>query len=184
MHEGAGKIVKSQSKREPTWRTKMPSDNDPPIEDEWTWLRTERLHRAAATGDLLEIERLLQEGCNIDAFDEDLPRTPLHYAAIENQADAVQLLIRAGANVNANDPERIGDTPLGAVAGTCSFEIAKLLVDGGADPTIPGWMQLTALDRSEGRKDPEGLRVHNLLYDTARRLNPDWVRLAKFARQV
>jgi ankyrin repeat protein len=161
----------------------MPSENDPPIEDKWTWLRTERLHRAAAKGDLSKIERLLTEGYDIDAFDEDLPRTPLHYAAIENQADAVRRLIRAGANVNANDSARIGDTPLGAVADSCSLEIAKLLIDAGADPTISGWMQLTALDRSEGREDREGLRVYNLLYDTARRLNPDWPRLSKFTRK-
>jgi ankyrin repeat protein len=159
------------------------SDSDPPIEEEWTWLITARLHRAAARGNLLEIEKLLREGCGIDAFDEDLPRTPLHYAVIENQVEAVRRLIQAGANVNANDEARIGDTPLGRVAETCSFEIAKLLIDAGADPTIEGHMQLTALDHSQGRNDPEGMRVHNLLLDTARRLNPDWPRLSKFAQK-
>ena len=41
--------------------------------------------------------------------------------------------------------------------------MAKLLVDAGADPTVPGWMQLTALHQSENRKRGDGPRVHELL---------------------
>jgi ankyrin repeat protein len=151
-------------------------------EDGWTWLKTERLHRAAAAGDLQQIRALLEQGCDINAFGEDLPHTPLHYAAIENRSDALRYLIEAGANVNANDEKRIGDTPLGRIADTCSFEVAEILVSAGADPTIPGWMGMTALDHSKRRSDPEGHKVHELLFETAKRLNPNWPRLQKFER--
>ena len=149
---------------------------------EWAWFKRERLHRAAVSGDVEAIRALLTEGCDINAFDSDLSWTPLHYAAIENRVDAMHCLLTAGADANANEADRIGNTPLGQIAGSCSFEIAELLIDAGADPSIPGWMKLTALDRSAGRVDPEGPRVHRLLLDTARRLKPDWLGFSKYVQ--
>jgi ankyrin repeat protein len=151
----------------------MPSGVDMSNEDEWAWFNAERLHRAAASGDLEQIKTLLKEGCEIDAFEEDLPYTALHYAVMENHVDAARYLIQEGANVNVHDEARIADTPLGKVAGTCSVEIAELLIGAGADPTIPGWMQITALDRSEKRGDAEGKKVHKLLCDAVKKLRPN-----------
>jgi len=48
-----------------------------------------------------------------------------------------------------------------------SLAVATLLVDFGADPRIPGWMQLTALHKAEERKDQEGQRVYALLKSVA-----------------
>jgi hypothetical protein len=53
------------------------------------------------------------------------------------------------------------------VADSCSFEVAKVLIDAGADPTIPGWMQITALHQARERKQPEGLLVCQLLENAA-----------------
>jgi hypothetical protein len=39
-----------------------------------------------------------------------------------------------------------------------------------ADPRIPGWMQLTALEKAEERQDEEGQRVYSLLKRIAGRL--------------
>jgi hypothetical protein len=47
--------------------------------------------------------------------------------------------------------------------------MAAILVEAGADPTIPGWMQSTALDRARDRKKEEGRRVYDLLLETAKR---------------
>ena len=134
-------------------------------------LRREELHLAAQDGDLGEVTRLLSEGHAANVFDE-LGKTPLHYAAKGGHLDVMRLLLAAGADVNAHDERVIGDTVLGEVAANCSFDVAKILVDAGADPTIPGWMMLTALDRSKERKKPEGVRVHELLVQTARRFRP------------
>jgi ankyrin repeat protein len=80
-------------------------------------------------------------------------------------------VLEAGADVNANDEARIGNTPLRAVAEECSLAVAAVLVDAGADPRIPGWMNLTALHQAEGRQDEEGQRVYALLKRVADRLN-------------
>jgi ankyrin repeat protein len=144
------------------------------------WYEKERLHRAAESGDVEVIKALLEEGLPINTFDEDLSRTPLHYAAIGGHIGAVRCLIDAGADVNAHEEEKIGETPLGAVAANCTFEMAKILIDAGADPTILGWMTLTALDRSAERERPEGKRVHKLFVDAAKRCNPNSPRLRKY----
>lgn len=56
----------------------------------------ERLHRAAAEGDLLAVQKHALDGLPINAFD-DLSRTRLHYAA-EHEQYKVELLLRHGAD--------------------------------------------------------------------------------------
>jgi ankyrin repeat protein len=141
--------------------------NDRPFD----WLEKEKLHFAAQEGDLERVKALLAQGYPINAFD-DLSWTPLHHAAKENHVHVVRYLIGAGVAVNAREEERIGNTVLTEIAENCSFEMAKILIDAGADPTIPGWMQLTALAKSKNRKKPEGQKVHKLLVEAAKRHNP------------
>jgi ankyrin repeat protein len=156
----------------------MADDDD---EDPWlSRFKREALHFAAGEGDLNRVKELLAEGYLINAFD-DLSWTPLHHAARGEHLDVVRHLIAAGADVNAHEENRIGDTVLKHVAPKCSFELAKILLDAGADPTIPGWMGLTALDKSAERKRFEGLDVQRLLLDAAKRRNPHWPRLGEFS---
>jgi ankyrin repeat protein len=125
------------------------------------------LHRAAREGDLTRVQELLAARYSVNRFDE-LGKTPLHYAAAGEHFAVVDALLAAGADVNARDEKVIGETPLGECAASCSYEMAKRLVDAGADPTIPGWMMSTALDRAQGRKRAEGQRVLALLLSAAR----------------
>ena len=134
-------------------------------------LKREELHFAAADGDLERVKQLLQDGRDANAFD-DLGKTPLHYAAERGHLDVMRSLLASGADVNAHDERVIGNTVLRDIASNCCFEVAKLLIDAGADPTIPGGMLLTALDKSQERKQPEGVRVHQLLENAARRFRP------------
>jgi ankyrin repeat protein len=147
------------------WRLRMSTPGDWP-EDQSD---REPLHIAAQDGDVAKVQELLAAGFAVNAFDEDLALTPLHYATMGGHLEVMKALIEAGADVNAHDERRIGNTPLSEVAGNCSYEVAKLLVDAGADPSIPGWMQLTALDRAAERKKPEGVRVYELLRAAAER---------------
>ena len=126
-----------------------------------------RLHYAAGAGDLAEARRLLADGAPVDTFDV-LDWTPLHHAAQAGHVEMMRLLLAAGADVNAHDASQIGETPLGSVAASCSYEVAQVLVEAGADPTISGWMGQTALDRAQKRKRPEGVRVKELLERAAR----------------
>lgn len=128
----------------------------------------EQLHMAAQEGDIEEVRHLLHLGADVNAFDE-IGRTALHYAAAGEHLRVVELLLDNGAQVNARHEPTLSDTPLAKVAATCSLELARLLVNAGADPTIRGWMQLNALDRSEKRLRAPGPEVHALLSATARR---------------
>jgi len=111
-----------------------------------------QLHQASADGNLEEIKRLLQtEHLKlINVFDE-LSLTPLMRAAMGDHVEAVKLLIEAGADINAHDANRIGNTALNEVAGDGSFVMIEALLEAGADPTIRGWMNLNALDRARHR---------------------------------
>jgi hypothetical protein len=93
---------------------------------------------------------------------------------------AVAMRIGWRRYVNAHEEEKIGDTVLKLVAPNCSLELARILLAAGADPTIRGWMWLTALDKSSDRKRSEGVEVHRLMIEAARRLNPNWPRLTEF----
>jgi ankyrin repeat protein len=111
-----------------------------------------QLHAAAAEGNLNEIKRLLQSDHLklLNVFDE-LSFTPLMHAAKGDHIEAVKLLLAAGAEVNAHDNPRIGNTALNEVAGDGAFETIEVLLAAGADPTIRGWMNLNALDRARNR---------------------------------
>ena len=134
-----------------------------------TWFENEKLHFAAADGDLEKVRELVEEGFEVNAFDEGLSLTPLHYAVRGEHLEVAKYLLSVGADVNAHDEETIGETPLGDVAADCSYEVAELLVRAGADPTINGWMQITALYRASQRKTEEGKRVHDLLLKSAKK---------------
>lgn len=133
------------------------------------WFEKEQLHFAAQEGDLEKVKALVGEGISINEFDADLGWTPLHYAVNGEHFDVAAYLIEQGADVNAHREETIGETPLGQVAQTCSLEIAKLLIDAKANPTIAGGMQLTALARAAKRKTPEGIKVFELLKKTSKK---------------
>lgn len=65
-----------------------------------------------------------------------LGETPLHYLAVENQLEAVQLLIARGASVNTvND---CGATPLSDAASLGYAALVQLLLENGAELHVPG----------------------------------------------
>lgn len=133
------------------------------------WFEKEQLHFAAQDGDIEKVKSLIEAGCDVNAVDEGMELTPLHYAVREEKFKVAEYLISVGADVNAHLADKAGETPLGEVAENCSYEMADFLIKHGANPTIPGWMQLTALDRAKNRKKDEGRRVYELLLNTAKK---------------
>lgn len=122
----------------------------------------ERLHHAAADGDIEEMQRLVGCGYSLELFD-DLGRAPLHCAVEGCHLKAVEWLIAAGANVNANDEQHIGETPLCCAAKTGHPELVEFLLCKGADPDIPGWMANTARTRAAKRRDDVGKQISELI---------------------
>lgn len=126
------------------------------------FFEVERLHRAAADGDIGEMQRLVNSGYSLELFD-DLGRAPLHYAVEGQHYKAVEWLLAAGANVNSHDEEHIGETPLCYAAQSDYPEMVELLLRKGADPDITGWMANTARTRAAKRNDDEGMKISALI---------------------
>ena len=85
---------------------------------------------AARAGDLGAIERHLASGAAVDGVDPERGGTPLLWAAVTGRAEAIELLIRRGADVNAVD--RDGGTALHAAAFLGHEKAVDVLVRNGA----------------------------------------------------
>ena len=134
------------------------------------WYQKNQLHFSADDGNLEKVKELIEGGADVNAFDDEMSFTPLHYAVKADHIEVAKFLLSVGADVNAHNEATIGETPLGEVAATCSFEIADLLVKAGANPIIPGWMQISALHRAQKRKKEEGQRVYKLLLEVSNKV--------------
>ena len=87
---------------------------------------------AARDGDVETLKVLVKEVESVDMVDPNFGFTPLFAAILGNQAEAVNLLIESGANVD--QAIMGGNTPLHAAAFLGQIEIAKALLDAGANP--------------------------------------------------
>jgi len=93
----------------------------------------EDLFAAVKKGNLLEVQRLVSAGADVNTKD-DVGNTPLHWTAgfvqgHKGHADVARLLLSKGAEVNAKDND--GKTPLQVAEGQGEKELAKLLRQHG-----------------------------------------------------
>jgi hypothetical protein len=87
------------------------------------------LRSAAFDGNLNEIRRLLANGVNVNCKDEE-GWTPLFWAQLGNQPEAVQLVLERGANVDAKD--KAGYTALHQAAVAGRDQVMEVLLRYGA----------------------------------------------------
>jgi len=107
------------------------------------------LHDAAQAGDLEMVDFFLERECplTLESFNY-VEQTPLIRASDHGQAEVVVRLLSARVNPDANHEKRIGNTAIReAVRGGYS-NIVELLLRAGADPTIAGWMNISAVDQA------------------------------------
>jgi ankyrin repeat protein len=89
---------------------------------------------AAALGRLDDLRQALGRPGAVNDFTYD-GWTPLHLAAFFGALDAAQLLIDAGADLQAVSRNALDNTPLHAATAGGHTEIALLLIERGADVT-------------------------------------------------
>jgi ankyrin repeat protein/beta-lactamase regulating signal transducer with metallopeptidase domain len=97
-------------------------------------VRAPALHLAAFKGDLTQVRSICAEGTDINARDDVLNWTPLHWAVSGGQKDIAEFLILKGAEVNARGKDDY--TPLLQAAYVGSKESVELLLSHGAAASI------------------------------------------------
>ena len=91
----------------------------------------EGLHAAAASGSVVEIDRLVKQDAALDARDGN-GRTPMMVAAFRQDDAAVKALIEAGADVNALDNQSYDVVTIAAVLSDLDTLRAALAGGGNA----------------------------------------------------
>lgn len=135
---------------------------------------------AAALGDVARLQAHLEaDPSSLNAHSHD-GWTALHLAAHFGHADAARLLLQRGSDVHARSTNPLANEPLHAALAGRRLEVARALLDAGADPNaaehggfaplhqaaLPGDVPLIQLLLDRGarpdRKDDQGRTPLNL----------------------
>lgn len=114
------------------------------------------LMEAVEKSDQYELERLLKNGADVNARDQN-GNTPLASAALLGDVEAVRLLLDHGAGVNARGS--LGVPPLILAAMVGSPEIVNMLLERGAAINIRGFNGSTALITAAMVNSPEVVKI-------------------------
>ena len=109
----------------------------------------ERLRLAIKFNDLIEVERILETGLDINQPVNALCQTPLMVAVMKGSLPIVELLLGAGCNPNQQDYS--GTTAL-MLIWDCDLEITRALINAGADVQLRNKDGETALDIARKKK--------------------------------
>jgi len=105
--------------------------------------------KAAKSGDTDRVKELVRMDSSLMSVRDSDGSTPLHCACWKGHESVVAVLLKAGADVNAeNANEHWGTTPLHAAAHANQKKIAELLIAHGADINARNLNDRTPLDET------------------------------------
>ncbi len=107
---------------------------------------------AAGNGNIEAVKQHIAAGADVNAMHNS--RTPLYWAALFGHKEIAEVLISAGANVNAKEVMATGNTPLAGAAFFGDKAVAELLIANGADVNTKNDHGKTPLDLIR-RRHPE-----------------------------
>jgi ankyrin repeat protein len=110
---------------------------------------------AASLGDVNGLRELLEAEPGLATARSDDDFTALHYAAFFDGPEAARLLLECGADVNAFADNELGVHPLNSAAAAGRTDVARVLLEHGADPTAPTRRGFTPLDAAEENGNKE-----------------------------
>ena len=127
------------------------------------------LHLAAESGASTILKILLETQCSktLDQYDY-VQRTPLMCTIESGYFVCAKMLLKSGANINAHNEKRIGDTAINLAAAIGTPGIVRFLLDNNADPNIRTWMQMNAFDQAKQREGEQGNAIRKLLNSSKR----------------
>lgn len=114
------------------------------------------LHRAVGAHAVGCVDALLKAGHDPNAVSTS-NSTPLHLAAVDGDLASATLLTAAGATLDSRDSQ--GNTPLFRAANARRFEMAKYLLQQGADPRIRNANAASAYDLARANPEPQWLAM-------------------------
>ena len=133
IRQRRGEIREETADGMPEWRSK-PNELFVFKEEDMFKPKPDSIWSGAHTGNTAAIERHLVAGTDLNRGDAKYGVTPLSWATVGRQIEAVALLIKHGADVNVGNKD--GNTPLHTAAFLGEYKIAELLVKSGADVNI------------------------------------------------
>lgn len=110
------------------------------------------LFDAASQGDLAAIKQHIAAGTDLNQQDPWWAGTPVMFAATFGQMDAVELLLKHGANPEIRD--KMGGTALHSASFFCQPEVVELLVQKGVDTAARDRRGVTALELATAEWTP------------------------------
>lgn len=110
----------------------------------WQFWGLPALQIAAFDGETETVKTLLGAGADVDALTVHGQQTALHSALMPEGTGVLELLICAGADVNAKN--RLGETPLHEAAFRDRCDAARLLIAAGARWDLETKLLPTALE--------------------------------------
>jgi ankyrin repeat protein len=110
---------------------------------------------AASLGSVERLRELLDGEPGLATARSGDDFTALHYAAFFDGPEAARLLLERGADVNAFADNELGVHPLNSAAAAGRNDVARVLLEHGADPTAPTKGGFTPLDAAEANGDAE-----------------------------